>query len=265
VGAGLAWGDGVLHLPSAVLALIGALAIQVGTNLFNDYADFVKGADSQGRLGPARAAQQGWLSAGEIKRGAFVAFGVAALAGLYLVGRGGWPILALGIVSITAGFAYTGGPLPLAYVGLGDLFVLAFFGVAAVAGTYYVQALELTPVSVVLGLAVGAISTAILVVNNLRDRHTDRDAGKRTLAVRWGAPASRWEYTVLVVGAYALAGYVATAGYPFAALVVVTLPWAAVATVHVWKRDGAALNPVLGETARLLAVFGVALAAGVAL
>lgn len=202
VGTALAWADG-FPLP-ALAALVCALLIQIGTNLANDHFDYVKGADIVGRKGPLRAAQSGLISLVHLRIGIVSTFSVAALVGLYLVTVGGWPILAIGVASLVSAVAYTGGPLPISYLGLGDLFVFVFFGLAAVCGTYYVQALSLTPEVVVAALTVGALTTAILIVNNLRDIASDRQTGKRTLAVMIGPSATRLEYVLLLALAYAV-------------------------------------------------------------
>lgn len=262
VGAALAASDGVVHPIAAAFALIGALALQVGTNLHNDYEDFVRGADGPDRLGPRRASAGGLIAPATVRRAAIGAFGAAVVVGAYLVARGGWPILALGLASIAAGWAYTGGPRPLAYVGLGDVFVLAFFGVAAVVGTYYVQALATTPAAWWLGLGLGALAMAILAVNNLRDRQGDAAAGKRTLAVRYGATFARAEHSLCLVFAHAALVPVALLGHPGALAGLGSLPLARRVGARVWATDGAALNPLLGATARLLAVHGALVSAG---
>ena len=266
VGTALAYDDGAFAPDAAGLALVGALLIQIGTNLFNDWADFRKGADTEARLGPARATQRGWLRPGQVLGGSLLAFGLALLCGGVLTWIAGWEIFVLGLVSVASGLAYTGGPWPLAYVGLGDVFVLAFFGVAATAGTYYVQALALSPASAVAGVALGALATAILVVNNLRDRETDAQASKRTLVVRFGAAFGRWEYTVCVVGAFGLVGvWAVVQQQPGWWLAWLTAPLAARQLKAIWTTDGAALNPHLGATAALQLGFGLALGAGVCL
>ena len=193
------------------------------------------------------------------------AFGLAFLCGGYLVAVAGWPLLALGLVSIACGVAYTCGPYPLAYTGLAEPFVLGFFGVAAVAGTHYVQAGALSPAAVLVGVALGLLATAILVVNNLRDRHTDVVADKRTLAVRFGGRFARWEYSLCVLGAYACLPLALALGWghagwgaPFLAL-----PLAAAQLRGVWTRDGAALNQHLGGTGKLELAFAMTLCLGV--
>lgn len=277
VGAALAVPAGVFHAGVVVAALAGALLIQIGTNLSNDVLDFRRGADTGERIGPTRVVQAGLLSPTTVSLGAAAAFGLAAVIGVYLVGLGGIPILLLGIAAIASGIAYTAGPYPLAYLGLGDLFVMTFFGVAAVAGTYYIQVkastfglaatmgLRVMPVAVALGVAVGALSVAILTVNNLRDVDTDRTAGKRTLAVRMGPEKTRMYFDLLVWAAIAIPmlmalmpvwpAHIAGNGLdrPAALLAVglaIPLAMGPVRRIHAGT-EGAALNPVLAETARL--------------
>jgi 1,4-dihydroxy-2-naphthoate polyprenyltransferase len=200
VGGALALAEtGRLHWPSWLAALLAAVAIQVGTNLHNDAADFERGADPPQRLGPQRAAAQGWLAATEVRRGAAAAFAVALLLGGYLAWIGGWPIVLLGVAAIACGYAYTGGPRPIAYTPLGELFVLAFFGLAAVAGTYYLQTLALSWRVAAAGLALGLPAAAVLLINNYRDLEDDRNAGRRTLAGALGRPASRWLFAALLL------------------------------------------------------------------
>ncbi len=266
VGTALAFADGHRAWGAAALALAGALLIQVATNLVNDWADFHKGADGADRLGPPRAAAQGWLTPRQVAAGAIIALGLAAAVGAGLVALAGWPILLLGIASLICAVAYTAGPFPLAYLGLGDPFVLLFFGFAAVVGTYYVQAGATTPLAWVAGAAIGLLATAILVVNNLRDRRGDARVGKRTLAVRFGAAFTRAEYALLLTGAFLAVSSAAAVGGGWGWL----LPWACLplalrTTRAVWTTDGAALNPLLGATARLELVFGSLLAVGVLL
>jgi 1,4-dihydroxy-2-naphthoate octaprenyltransferase len=184
IGTALAVSDGVLHWLVALLALVSALFIQIGTNLFNDYADYKKGADTENRTVPLRVTQAGLIAASTVKTGAIVAFVLAAVAGGYLMIRGGWPIVLIGVLSILFGFLYTGGKYSLAYTGLADVFVLIFFGPVAVAGTYYVQALTASSTVILAGFAPGLLATAILLVNNIRDVEEDRAARKKTLVVR---------------------------------------------------------------------------------
>lgn len=265
VGTGLAVADGVFALLPAVAALAAALLIQVGTNLANDYFDHVKGADTAERVGPTRVTQAGLLAPGRVRAAMVATFALAVLLGAYLVWVGGLPIVGIGLASVAAGVLYTGGPWPLGYHGLGDLFVLVFFGFVAVAGAYYVQALAFTLHTLVAGAGIGALSTAILVVNNLRDRETDAKAGKRTLAVRLGRTGSRVEYVALLaVGLAAPIVGVLWFGWPvwsLAALVAFALAGPPLHRVLTF-RDPRSLNPALVGTARLVGLYGVLLTLG---
>jgi 1,4-dihydroxy-2-naphthoate octaprenyltransferase len=264
VGTAFAVRDGVAHAGAAAAALLGALAIQIGTNLFNDSEDFRRGADTAERLGPARATQRGWLTPRQVLTGCALAFAMAFAAGGFLVFRAGWPLFALGLTSVVCGLAYTGGPAPLAYHGLGDLFVMLFFGIAAVCGTYYVQAFGVPFPVILASLAVGALATCILVVNNLRDRETDARASKRTLAVRYGAAFVRAEYAALLALAYAvpLTLVFHARGHAVLLLPLLSLPLAFRELAAIHRKDGAALNPHLGGAARLGLVYGALLSAG---
>jgi 1,4-dihydroxy-2-naphthoate octaprenyltransferase len=266
VGTAVAHHAGSVALVPALAALLGAVWIQIGTNLANDYYDYVKGADTADRLGPTRVTQAGLVSPERVKAAMWAAFAMAVAPGAYLVAVGGWPIVVIGVVSILSGIAYTGGPFPLGYNGLGDLFVFVFFGLVAVMGTAFVQGAGWAMLGVVAAVPVGLLATAVLVVNNLRDAQTDAKAGKRTLAVRWGERAARVEYSALIA-----ASYMTTVVLMFmvrshwALLPLVSLPLA----VSVWRGvmadGGRALNPRLGETARLVAVFGALEALGLVL
>ncbi|MDC0706992.1 1,4-dihydroxy-2-naphthoate polyprenyltransferase [Stigmatella sp. ncwal1] len=264
VGTGLAFGMGVGRWLPALAALGGALLIQIGTNLTNDYYDFKKGADTAERLGPVRVTQSGLLAPGQVLAGALACFALAILSGIYLVWVGGWPIVAIGLSSVLFGYAYTGGPFPLAYHGLGDVFVFLFFGLVAVAGTYYVQALTVSPAAWWAAIPVGSLGTALLVVNNLRDVHTDQKAGKRTLVVRLGTKAGKAEYVLMLVAAYAtpflLFGLGLASAWVFLALL--SAPLAVGPTRLVFGAQGSALNSALGATARLQLVFGLLFAVG---
>jgi 1,4-dihydroxy-2-naphthoate octaprenyltransferase len=267
VGTALAYGDGSLQPLAAIAALLGAILIQIGCNLANDLFDARSGADGADRVGPARATQRGWLTERQVATGALVALTMAIGVGVYLVLIGGWPIVIIGLLSVICAVAYTGGPYPLGYHGLGDIFVLVFFGPVAVGGTYWVQAHALTPSVWVAGLAVGLMATAILVVNNLRDRHSDARAGKRTLAVRLGAYATRMEYALLISGAVALPAVMALVQDTRRGWLCVLLcaPIAARRIQCLWRTDGAHLNPQLGATAQLGLIHGLLLALGVIL
>jgi len=266
VGTALAIADGGGRVLPAAAALLGALLIQIGANFANDVFDFERGADTEARTGPPRAAQLGLLTPRQMKIGTAVVFACAVLVGLYLVGVGGWPIAMIGILSIAAGLAYTGGPFAFGYHGLGDIAVFGFFGVVAVCGTYYVQALEWAPIAFAGALPIGAFATAVLVVNNLRDVDTDRSAGKRTLAVRFGRRAARFEYAGLVVFGYAMLPVLWLAGASRAAMLLplATLPFACWLIRAVWTAsDGPTLNAALARTAVLEVVFAALLAAGI--
>lgn len=266
VGSAAAAHAGGFNLPSALAALVVALAIQVGTNYANDAADFLRGADTAGRLGPPRVTQLGLLSARTVLRGAYLCFGVAAAVGLVFVARYGWPVAVAGILAIASGLAYTGGPWPFGYHGLGELFVFVFFGVVAVAGTTYVQAGGLTALALAASVPVGLLCSAILVANNLRDIHTDRAAGKRTLAVRIGPEATRVLYLGCLAGAVVAPALMRWAGLTGAWF---WLPWLTapemLALGHVvWRRrDGPALVVALKRTARVHLVYGILLAASI--
>ena len=261
----MAWEDGAAHVASAFFALVGALLIQIGTNFSNDYIDFLKGADTGARKGPLRVTQAGLVSPRAMKRATFLTFALAFATGLYLVWRGGWPVLLIGALSIVAGVLYTAGRYSLAYLGLGDLFVLLFFGPVAVGGTYYVQALDLTWEVLVAGLGPGLLAAALLVVNNLRDADEDRAAGKKTLVVRFGRRFGVGLYLFSVVGAalVPVALYLATEAHPFALAAVGTVPMAIPAVRTLFRtREARHLNPLLGTTARLLLVYSLLFSIG---
>jgi 1,4-dihydroxy-2-naphthoate octaprenyltransferase len=251
-GTAFAVADGRFDGPAFVLTVLAALAIQVGTNYANDYYDARKGADTEARVGPRRATQAGLVSPATMRRAFIATFAVAVLLGTGLIVRGGLPILLIGVASVACGVLYTGGPRPLGYLGLGDLFVLVFFGPVAVAGTHYVQTLSFSRDVALAGLGPGLLSVAILIVNNLRDRHTDVGAGKRTLAVRFGARFARIQYAAAVLLGLGITVGMAATRTPFAWAGLVLTPLAVRLIRKVWTIDGAALNPLLGETARLL-------------
>lgn len=265
VGIAFAQDRGLFHFPSATGALLGALLIQIGTNYANDYFDFQKGADTGDRLGPLRATQAGLVTPPAMLRATIVTFGLVALVSLYLIARAGWPILIIGVLAIASGILYTAGPRPLGYIGLGDLFVLVFFGPVAVGGTYYVQALQIDPIVILAGIAPGLMCVAILTVNNLRDVEQDRLAGKRTMAVRWGRSFARGEYILSIVVASVLpAGLgLATGTHPYAALTLVVFLLAVPVIKQVVRTtDGPALNAVLAQTGRLTFLHSVVFSLG---
>ncbi len=265
VGSAVAARDGRFRALPAVAALLGAVLIQIGTNLANDADDYERGADSAARQGPVRATQSGLLSTRQVRGAAWLSFAGAALPGGYLAAVGGWSIIGLGVAAIAAGLAYTGGPWPYGYHGLGDLFVFAFFGLAAVLGTYYVQTGALSGLAVAAALPVGALATAILVVNNIRDIQTDRLVGKRTLAVRLGDRGARREFAALVTAAY-LVPLALWQGGGVSALVLLpwlTLPQAARLVGDVLAaQDGTRFNAALRATARLHGWYGLLFAGG---
>lgn len=266
VGSALAARDGHFHALPAMAALAGALLLQIGCNFANDLFDFLKGADDDSRIGPKRMTQSGDVSTRQMAWATAIAMGGAALVGVYLAVVAGWPIVWVGIAGIAAGVFYTAGPQPLGYLGLGEVLVFVFFGLAAVGGSYYVQAMTLPISAWVAGAAIGLIASAILVVNNLRDRHTDVSAGKRTLAVRFGATFSRHEYAALVLTAFTAPLYLAwEAGSPGPLLALAALPLGLHHIRGIYVTDGAALNPLLGKTAALEALFGFTLSVGVLL
>jgi 1,4-dihydroxy-2-naphthoate octaprenyltransferase len=265
VGTACAAASGGVALGPALAALAGALAIQIGTNFANDVFDAERGADGPDRIGPLRAVAAGLISPGAMKRAMIAAFGVATLLGTYLAAVAGWPVVAIGVASVISGIAYTGGPWPLGYHGLGDVFVLVFFGFVAVCGTAFVQLGRVPDLAIAASIPVGALATAILVVNNLRDRATDERAGKRTLAVRLGRSGALIEYTALVAIAYAVPAVLAVSGRPAVALPLLSAPIAALRVrALIAAADGPAFNHCLAATAQLLLLFGGLFAAGLA-
>jgi len=252
VGSALARADGMLDWGRAVVFLVGFVLLQVASNLINDAADFRMGADGADRLGPPRAAQQGWLGEQELTRAATLCLAIAGALTLHLARQGGWPVLVGGVLAVAGAISYTAGPVPMAYRGGGDVMVFFFFGLTAVCGSYYVQTGSIPAHGVIAAAIMGMLSTAILVVNNLRDRHSDARAGKRTLVARFGERFGRLEYALLVLGAYAvLAASGLVLGRASWALPLLSLPWALRLVRAVWRTDGAALNPLLGKTALL--------------
>ncbi len=265
VGSALAWADGAFALLPALAALLTALLLQIAANLANDYADFVRGADAAGRQGPLRAAASGLLSPDALRRGAALVIAAAVLPGLYLVARGGWPLLAAGAAAILATLAYTSGPWPYGYHGLGDLMVFLFFGVMGVGGTYYVQAGAISAETLWAAAAVGALVTDILVVNNLRDIETDRAAGKRTLAVFLGAAGTRVEFLLLLGLAYAvpLWLWLSHRREAWVLLPLLTLPLAfSLVSALYGPPEGRRLNATLAGTARLSLLYALLFALG---
>jgi 1,4-dihydroxy-2-naphthoate polyprenyltransferase len=268
VGTALAGYQGVFHPLRFVAAMVGAVFIQVGTNLSNDYSDARRGADTEDRLGPVRVTAGGLVPPGRVLVATYVSFGVAVAAGTYLVVVAGWQLLVVGAASILAGVLYTGGPRPYGYEGLGEVFVFLFFGIVAVAGSFFVQVKHLDWEAFALAVPVGLVASAILVVNNFRDLDTDRRAGKRTLAVRLGRARTRTMYAVITYLAYVLTPVTWVFGplRPWLFLPWLTLPLAAELVRTVRNRtDGASLNQALAQTGLLQLLFCMLLSAGLLL
>ena len=268
LGSVLGWMDsGTMVWPVMITALLAAVLIQVGTNLHNDAVDYTRGADvSETRLGPPRATAEGWLTSHQVRRGATWSFALAVLMGSYLVWIGGWPIFAVGVASVVAGLAYTGGPKPIAYLGLGEIFVFLFFGLVAVVGSYYLQTGVIASSAFLIGIMLGMPAAAVLVVNNYRDRENDRIVGKNTLAVRLGRRGSQIEYGVLMLTPFALLPLlhpsVIRGGW--AAFPLLALPWA-LWLVWRFRREppGPVFNQLLVGTARFQLLLGVLLCAAI--
>lgn len=260
-GTALAWHESgrVLWGP-CLAAVLGAACIQVGTNLFNDVGDFLRGTDRPGRAGPPRATAEGWLTPRAVQIGAWLAFALAFACGLVLVGYGGWPIVAIGLASLLAGWAYTGGPAPIAYRPLGEVFVLVFFGLVAVGGSHYLQTGGLTPSALLLGLVLGLQAAAVITVNNYRDLDDDAASGKRTLAVVLGRPATRRLYAAETLLPFALLPWLPPAG------AVAWLPWLALPLAGSLNRrfrmtpPGPAFNALLAASAGLQLLLAALLA-----
>ncbi len=265
IGTAMAYGDGKVHWIAAIFAAIGAILIQIGTNFSNDYFDFVHGADRKGRLGPLRVTQAGLVKPQIMKNATILVFSLAILTGIFLIWRAGWPILIVGVLSILFGILYTAGPYPLGYNGLGDIFALIFFGIVAVGGTYYVQALQINGLVLLAGLSPGLFSMAILTVNNLRDIYTDRKAGKKTLAVRFGENFARMEYliSVLIACLIPIILHFLTYShlYALAASLVFLIAIPSIKTV-LKQKPGVVFNQVLATTGKLLLLYSLIFAIG---
>lgn len=268
VGGVLAWHDGMFHWLASSVALTCALLIQIGTNFANDYYDFVKGADTETRIGFERATATGLITSEQMKRATILTMAMAFFIGLYLVWHAGWIILLLGVSSLLFGVLYTGGPYPLAYNGLGDLFVFLYFGLVAVMGTYYVNALQWSADSFWAALAIGSLTVNILVVNNLRDIEQDRKAGKNTLGVIFGEHALRWEYLIMLIIAVAIPFYFyLELSYSLSIfLPLLSLPAAGYLLRIVWKeKKKERFNRVLERTAQFMVLYGMLFSAGIIL
>ena len=267
-GSGVAIHERVFDLLPALAALLGAICLQIGANFANDVFDFKRGTDTPDRLGPPRASQLGLLSTKEMLSGMWLAFALATCAGVFLVWAAGWPVVAVGVASILAAIAYTGGPWPTGYHALGDLFTFVFFGPVAVGGTYFVQAGDVSTLAWLASIPIGCTVTMILVVNNLRDIPTDRQSGKRTLGVVLGDRWTRRWFVLLAGVAGAIPLLIAVTGRaPWGLLALPIAAW------WLWQpmkavltgAEGRALNPVLKATARFNLVFGLAWAAALAI
>lgn len=267
-GGALAWNHDLFQWRITLVALLSAIFIQIATNFANDYFDFRQGADNRDRVGFSRATADGEIAPNTMLFMAIFTFFLAFILGLYLVIHAGWPILIIGLLSIAAGFMYTGGPFPLAYNGLGELFVFLFFGFAAVMGTYYVNALQWSMESFFAAVAIGALSTMILVVNNYRDIHTDRKANKKTLAVLFGEQFAKWQFLILILLAFAVPPhFFFQESYPLVIMLpVLLLPWAFILVRHFWKEtEKQIFNSILVQTAQFMTVYGILFSMGIIL
>jgi 1,4-dihydroxy-2-naphthoate polyprenyltransferase len=267
VGVACSYAHGMVQWLPSLAALIGALLLQVGSNFANDVFDYEKGADTDARLGPVRAVASGLITPKQMKRATLLVFLLALLVGAYLCSVAGPLILLIGVASMLSAVAYTGGPYPLGYHGLGDVFVMIFFGFVAVCGTTYVNTSTVTPLSIGAAVPVGALATAVLVVNNVRDIETDRLAGKRTLAVRLGRAAGVWEYRLLLIVAVLMPAILLLLDHvgPLALLPLFSAPLAFRLQASVERDRGSQLNTTLANTAKLMLVFGVLFALGIVL
>ena len=266
-GAAVAIAAGPVDAWAIVAAFLGAVWIQIGANFANDLFDHEKGADTAARVGPVRATASGLLTRAQVRAGMIGSFALATLAGAYLMIVGGWPIVAIGVASILSAMAYTGGPWPLGYHGLGDLFVFVFFGPVAVGGTAYVAAGSLPPLALPAGVAIGALATCVLVVNNVRDRLTDRETGKRTLVARFGRGFGVREYAFLLAVAYAVPLALALSGRasPWLLLPLFSLFRALKLLRYLATLEGPALNPILAATGSLALGYAFLFCGGVLL
>ena len=265
VGSSVAFRDGAFDPGPACAALVGAIALQIGANFANDLSDYRRGADTNARIGPPRVTQLGLLTQREVTNGMVGSFFFAMIAGLYLFFVAGWPVLVIGLASICAAITYTGGPWPFGYRGLGELFVFIFFGLVAVSATYYVQAGEVTQSVVAASVPVGLTVTAILIVNNVRDIETDREARKFTLAVYLGRRLARYQYVLFMVGAYTstAALFIVGSFSGWTLLAWLSIPAAVSPMIAVLTRiEGPPLNNALRATARLHLIFAILLAIG---
>ena len=262
MGTAMAYADGAFLPIPALAAAIGALFIQIGTNLANDYYDFIHGVDTPDRLGPIRVTQQGIIPPDYVKKGFIIAFLIATLAGIYLVFRGGTPILVIGILSVILGIAYTAGPFPIGYHGLADPLVIIFFGPIAVGGTYYVQALQIKGNIIIAGLGPGFISNAILTVNNLRDWHTDKSAEKKTLAVRFGKGFARVEYIASLIMAFIIPFLIVSRNHRYHLICLGAFLLSLIHIRIIWQEPSQIYNKLLKNTAMLLFAYSLLFSLG---
>ncbi|MFO8029468.1 MAG: 1,4-dihydroxy-2-naphthoate polyprenyltransferase [Cyclonatronaceae bacterium] len=268
VGASLAWNHDGFSVSATLVALFCAVLIQIATNFANDYFDFRNGADAHDRVGFERASASGLIQPETMRRAAISTFSLAFLLGLYLVFHAGWPVLVIGVLSITAGIMYTGGPFPLAYNGLGDVFVFLFFGLVAVTGTYYVNTQQWSGEAFMGAIAVGSLSTMILAANNYRDINGDRKADKRTLAVLLGESFTRWQYLLLALLAFAVPPYFYfVESYDLVILLPLILIIPAFFLIRwFWKETRKEqFNSILVRTAQLMTAFGILFSLGILL
>ncbi|MCF8382648.1 MAG: 1,4-dihydroxy-2-naphthoate polyprenyltransferase [Chlorobium sp.] len=263
LGSAMAAADGRFRFTAAIVALVCALGIQVATNFINEIYDFRKGADTAERLGPTRTVAAGIISEHRMIRVSIALVSVVFLLGMYLVYTAGWPILLIGLLSLLFAWAYTGGPWPIAYSGLGDLFVFVFFGLVAVGGTYYVQAFDLSVPVLLAAAAPGAFSVNILLVNNIRDIATDRTVGKMTLPARIGATGAKALYVLLTAVAYLVPLLVWINGYSvWGLLSLLSLPLALGMIGKLYRSEGRELNAVLAGTGKVMTIHGLLFSAG---
>lgn len=264
VGSAVAWSQAhVFFWLPALVALFAAVLIQIGTNLHNDVSDFERGADTPERLGPPRATAMGWLPADAVRRGAWVAFGLAFNFGVVLAWYGGWPVIVIGLCSLLAGWAYTGGSKPIAYTPFGEVFVLIFFGLAAVGGSYYLQTRAISSAALLAAVMLGLLAAGVITVNNYRDLECDSRAGKNTLAVVLGRRRVRFVYAFEMLAPFALLPLlsVLTGRGWWLTLPLLALPAAILQLRSFWhEKPGVAFNELLARTAKLQLVFGVLLA-----
>lgn len=265
LGSALAIHDGKFRLFPAIIALLISILLQVGANFANDLFDFQKGADAKNRLGPIRVTQAGLLSTNQVISGMVIVFGASAILGLYLALDAGWFVVLIGFLAILAALAYTGGPFPFGYHSLGDIFVLIFFGFAAVCGTYFIQARTISPASIWGGMAMGLLITNILIVNNLRDIDSDKQVNKRTLAVRIGAKWTRIEYSIFVLFAYLIPVFLTiySKSYFNSFLTWLSIPFAILLIKEIFIVEGQLLNKTLAGTAKLALIYSLLFSLGI--